>query len=281
MPRLLKGFLVFFFLLFLLFLLEILLPKVPLNKKVAVVKLDGVIDEAKKEEFFELLKEAINRDDVVGIVISINSPGGAVVPSQEIYDFIMKSRSKKPIYSYISSIGASGAYYVASSTERIYVEKGSLVGSIGVIFTIPEIGKLAEKLGIKMVTIKSGRFKDTGNPFKDMTEEEKKYIESLVMNVYEQFVEDVARARKISVDELRKLADGRVFTGVEAKRLKLVDEVGTLDDAVSDLSRRLGYSKPLEVIFIEKKKKFLDELMSTFANVIVGLFREMITGGVR
>ncbi len=281
MPTLVRGFIAFMVLLILLVIIEKFYGKIPIVKKVAIVRLEGVIDEVSKREFQDLLKEALDRDDIAGIVISINSPGGSVVPSQELYDFIMKAKSKKPIYSYISSIGASGAYYVAASTDKIYAERGSLVGSIGVIFTIPELEKLVEKIGIRMVVVKSGKFKDTGSPFREMTEEDRRYVEKLVMDVYNQFVEDVSKGRKLPIGSVRELADGRVFTGVEAKRLRLVDEVGTMDDAVLDISKRLGYSKALETEVIEKREEFWEKFRSIVTISIREFLKEILVGGMR
>lgn len=277
MLRFLKGTLVFILLLLILVLIERYLLGLPVREKIAIIKVDGVITEETRERVVGLLKEAEKRLDIPGVLIYINSPGGSVVPAQEIYDYVMRIKKKKPVYCYISSIGASGAYYIASSCDRIYAQRGSLVGSIGVIFSVTDLQKLMDKIGLKIVTVKSGKYKDTGSPFKPLTDEEKEYIRSLIMDVHKQFIEDVAKARRLSIEKVEKIADGRVFTGTEALELSLVDAIGSAEDAVYDLSRRLGYKKPLDTVILERKRSFVDKLLEQSISSLVKKFIHEIT----
>ncbi len=229
-------------------------------KRIGVVYLKGMIDASSASDLLALLKRAFSRPDVAGVVLRINSPGGSVAPSQEIYSYIMEHRKEKRIYASIGTVGASGAYYVASACNRVYADGGSIVGSIGVIFTTSEIRGLLDKIGVRPVVIKSGKFKDVGSPFREMSPEERSYIKSLLDEIHRQFVRDVAAGRGLKVEKVMKLADGRIFTGEQAVKLGLVDGVAPMWKVVERLSRDLGYSRPLETVVIEKKKGILDML---------------------
>ncbi len=229
-------------------------------KRIGVVYLKGMIDASSASDLLALLKRAFSRPDVAGVVLRINSPGGSVAPSQEIYSYIMEHRKEKRIYASIGTVGASGAYYVASACNRVYADGGSIVGSIGVIFTTSEIRGLLDKIGVRPVVIKSGKFKDVGSPFREMSPEERSYIKSLLDEIHRQFVRDVAAGRGLKVEKVMKLADGRIFTGEQAVKLGLVDGVAPMWKVVESLSRDLGYSRPLETVVIEKKKGILDML---------------------
>ncbi len=229
-------------------------------KRIGVVYLKGMIDASSASDLLTLLKRAFSRPDVAGVVLRINSPGGSVAPSQEIYSYIMEHRKQKRIYASIGTVGASGAYYVASACNRVYADGGSIVGSIGVIFTTSEIRGLLDKIGVRPVVIKSGKFKDVGSPFREMSPEERSYIKSLLDEIHRQFVRDVAAGRGLKVEKVMKLADGRIFTGEQAVKLGLVDGVAPMWKVVESLSRDLGYSRPLETVVIEKKKGILDML---------------------
>jgi len=204
-----------------------------LNKKrVVVLDLEGLIYESGTliNEFKKYEKD----DNVVGFILRINSPGGAVAPSQEIYRHIRSM--KKPVFAAMSTVAASGGYYVASACDRIYALPGTITGSIGVIIKLTNFSDLYGKLGVKIETIKSGKFKDIGSTGRGLTEEEKKLLQSSIDDVYNQFVDDILAKRTfIKREELLPYADGRIITGNEAKRLKLVDNLGTYEDAYLDL----------------------------------------------
>ncbi len=240
--------------------------KVASNNSIGVIKLYGVIRES--DDFIRKLKELANNKKIKAIIIKINSPGGAVVPSQEMYREILRLKKKKKIFAYIKSLGASGAYYVASATNKIFANPGSIVGSIGVIIEFTNIEKLLNKLGIKGVVIKSGKFKDVGNPTREMTDDEKAYLKSLVMNIYNQFLHDVSKARKIDINKLKKIADGRVFTGEEAIKLGLVDKIGNFDDLVDYIKKQCKIKGKPEIVYPEEKKPFFRQIIDGAENLI-------------
>ena len=178
----------------------------------------------------EALSHFQNDDNIKGVVLRINSPGGAVAPCQEIYRAV--KALKKPVVVSMGSVAASGGLYVAAGGDLIMANPGTVTGSIGVILQSLEIAEAMNKVGLKSQTIKSGPFKDTGSPFREMRTEEKDLLQTLVGEVFEQFLEDLAAGRpKLTPEEVRKLADGRIFSGAEARRLGLVDELGGFEDA--------------------------------------------------
>jgi len=203
------------------------------SNQIASLELEGVISDSK--EFVEQLKDYGNRSGVKAVVIRINSPGGGVVASQEIYEAIKKFRaeSKKKVVVSMASVAASGGYYVACASDKIFANPGTITGSIGVIAEWYNYGDLLQWAKMQNIVIKSGALKDAGSSTRPLTEEEKAYFQSLINNMYAQFVSAVAGSRKMKEEDVRKLADGRVYTGQEAKANHLVDELGTLQDATA------------------------------------------------
>ena len=196
------------------------------DKLVGVVKLSGEIVDA-SEVLEDLYKYAADQE-IDGIVLRIDSPGGAVGPSQEIYSAVERLKEKKPIVASMGALAASGGLYAALSASKVFAQPGTLTGSIGVIMQIPNLSKVANQLGVDMVTIKSGALKDVGNMFREMTPEEREFLQKTVMTVRKDFVDAVAKGRKIESATVEQFADGRVIVGSEAKRLGLVDEFGDL-----------------------------------------------------
>jgi protease-4 len=223
---------------------------------VAVLELNGVINESKT--ILKKLKHLENESDVKAIVLRLDSPGGAVAPSQEIYQAV--KRSKKPIIASMSSVAASGAYYVACGTQKIYANAGTITGSIGVIMEFLNLSKLYDWAKVERYSIKTGKFKDVGAEYRGMTADEKELLQTMVDDVLSQFKQAVSEGRKIPLDKVTQIADGRIFSGSQAKKVGLVDEVGTLQDAI-DEAGKLGKIKGTpNVIYPEKYKrnKFLD-----------------------
>lgn len=210
-------------------------------EKVAIVPIEGEILEAR--ETLELLhKYAANRS-VKAIVVRINSPGGAIAPSQEIYSAIRKIRADgKPVIASMDSVAASGGYYIAAACDPIIANSGTITGSIGVILQWFDMKELVRWAKLKPETITSGALKDAGSPFRELTPEERQYFQGIVTQLHSQFVRDVATGRgsKMKAEEVARVADGRIFTGEQAKGLKLVDEIGTIDDAVRTAGRLGG-----------------------------------------
>lgn len=202
------------------------------SEKVAIIPIEGEIVDAR--ETLEALHRYNRTASVKAIVIRINSPGGAIAPSQEIYSAILRIRDHggKPIVASLDSVAASGGYYIASACDRIISNHGTITGSIGVILQWFDAKDLIQWAKLKPETITSGAMKDAGSPYREMTEPERAYFQNIVTQLHGQFVRDVARGRKLAAGDVSKIADGRVFTGEQALGYKLVDELGTIDDAV-------------------------------------------------
>lgn len=223
------------------------------SKEVGVVRITGTI--ANSEPVVKWINELTKNTKVKGILIYINSPGGSAVASDEIYRAILRFKGKRkgPVVAYISQVGASGGYYVACAADKIVINPASITGSIGVIAEFPEFSGLLEKVGVKMRVIKSGKNKDIGSPFRNMTEEEKKIIEKLIDEAYSRFVKIVSKGRGIPESKVRDLADGRIYSGEDAVKLGLCDTLGDFITAKEIMKNMLKVSKIKQ---IEMKKPF-------------------------
>jgi protease IV len=245
-------------------------PSISLSSShVAVLDLEGIIFDSK--DFTDQLKEYGNRSGVKAVVLRVNSPGGGVAASQEIYEAVKKVRTegKKKVVVSMSSVGASGAYYVACAADKIFANPGTITGSIGVIAEWYNYGDLLEWAKLKSIVFKSGELKDAGSPTRPLTEKEKAYFQSLVNNMFNQFVTAVATGRHMDESIVRKLADGRVFTGQEAKSNGLVDELGTLQDAIAAAAKLSGISGEPRLITPPKKKlSMLDFLLGDYRSAV-------------
>src|SRR5213595_2869165 len=199
--------------------------------KVAVIRIEGIILDSR--ETIEELRHYRDNPSVKAIVLRIDSPGGAVVPSQEIFAEVRKTRAegKIKVVTSMGNVAASGGYYIAAATDRIVANPGTLTGSIGVIMELANVKGLLKKIGVENVVVKSGRHKDIGSPFRKMSDEDRRILQSVMDDVHTQFIEAVAEGRSLDVSDVQPLADGRIFTGRQAKEIKLVDELGDLDDA--------------------------------------------------
>jgi len=250
---------------------------------VGVIEVVGEIRDSKL--LLKEIRDFSEDDHVKAVVVRIDSPGGAVGPSQEIYDAIRKLSKKKKVVASMGSIAASGGFYIACAAEKVYANPGTLTGSIGVIFAIPNFRGLMKWAGVEMNTITAGRMKDSGSPYREMTPEERAYFERVLHDVHEQFIEAVADGRKLKADDVRPNADGRVFTGRQAKELKLVDELGGFDDAAEAAAKMAGIKDdPPELEYPKKDKKLLEELLGEDARSVVGgaasSVMEGLTGGM-
>src|SRR5215831_9080789 len=197
--------------------------------RIGVVDLEGVI--LSPQPVVGQLKKFAEDDSIKAIIIHVNSPGGGVAASEEIYREVKRIRDekKKRITASIQTVGASGAYYVSSATNKIYADKGSIVGSIGVIAQWVNYGELLHWAHLKDVTMKAGEFKDTGSPTRDMTPAEQTYLQSLIDNMHTQFIQAVADGRKTKFDEIKAIANGKVWTGQQALAMKLIDQVADFE----------------------------------------------------
>ncbi len=231
------------------------------GNQIAAVELEGVISDSK--EFIEQLKDYGNRSGVRAVVLRINSPGGGVAASQEIYEAIKKFRaeSKKKVVVSMGSVAASGGYYAACAADKIYANPGTITGSIGVIAEWYNYGDLLKWAKMESIVIKSGSLKDAGSGTRPLTEEEKVYFQNLIGNMYGQFVSAVSKSRKLKEEDVRKLADGRVYTGEEAKANGLIDAIGTYQEAIEEAGRIAGISGTPKVLSPAKKTYSILDLL--------------------
>src|SRR5213083_470064 len=235
----------------------------PFSDRIQIIDLDGELVESRP--ILDQLKRYEDSNSVKAILLNIDSPGGGVAVSQEIYTEIRRLRDKKDkiVVAYLSSTGASGAYYVACAANKIVANPGTIVGSIGVIAEWVNFADLMEWAKLKDVVFKTGEFKDTGSPSRALTENEKKYFQGLIDDMYVQFVEAVASCRKLDLDQVRSLADGRVFTGRDAKERKLIDEVGNFQDAVDVTAKLAGISGKPRLIRLSRRRVTLLDVLTT------------------
>ena len=225
------------------------------GNKIGVVDLEGVIISPKI--VVDQLKKFGDDDSIKAIILHVNSPGGGVAASEEIYREVKRIRDdkKKRIVASIESVGASGAYYVSSATNKIYADKGSIVGSIGVIAEWVNYGDLLHWAKLKDITMKAGEFKDTGSPTRDMTPAEKEYLQSLIDNMHGQFIQAVADGRKAKFDDIKAIANGKVWTGEQALSMKLIDQVADFQAAVDDTAKAVGIKGEPVLVHPERDRK--------------------------
>lgn len=223
-----------------------------LGPKVGIVEIEGVIYSSKT--LIEKLEKLRKRDDISAIVVRIDSPGGSVAPTQEIYAKVSSVNDEKPVVISVGTAAASGGYYIAVGAQKILANPGSILGSIGVRFDFPVVVELMDKIGLKFETFKSGDLKDAGSPTREVTDKDREFFQSVVSNIREQFVDVVAEGRNMSLDMVNSLADGRIFTGEQALELGLVDSLGTLEDAILVAGELGGIDGKPKVFEFEKKR---------------------------
>jgi protease-4 len=225
---------------------------IPIGDRVALIRIEGVITDSR--DTTEELKEYVKNPSIKAIVLRIDSPGGAVAPSQEIYEEVRKAAAKKKVLVSMGSVAASGGYYIASPATRIIANPGTLTGSIGVIMEIPNIEGLMNKLGIKTEVVKSGKHKDIASIFRGIGKEEREILQGVLDNVHTQFIKAVAEGRKMLPSDVEKISDGRVFTGEQALKAGLIDELGNLEDTVQVAAKLSGIKG--EPVIVSKKERF-------------------------
>ena len=231
--------------------------------RVAVVELEGIITDV--DDVVRELKAHRENPSVRAIVMRINSPGGVVGPTQELHDAILKTRQAgKPVVASLGAVAASGGYYTAVACDQIYANPGTLTGSIGVIMQLANVEQLMKKVGVEYVVVKSGAFKDVGNIGRPMTPEERRVLQALLDDVHAQFIGAVAEGRKLPREEVVRFADGRVFSGVQAKELKMVDALGGLEDAIQAAAKLAGLPSPPSVITPRRHFSIMDLLRNQF-----------------
>jgi protease-4 len=232
------------------------------DNRVGIVDIIGVIQSS--QNIIKQIKDFRDDKRIRGIILRIDSPGGAVGPSQEIYDEVLKTRkSGKIIYASMGTLAASGGYYIASAADQIFANPGTLTGSIGVIMAFSNAQGLLEKIGLKPEIIKAGEYKDIGSPTRSMKKIEKSLLQDVVTDVHQQFIEAIANGRGISIAEITKIADGRIFTGRQAYSLKLVDQLGGLQATIGQLAVKAGIIGTPNVIREKPNTGLLDWILKT------------------
>ena len=246
-----------------------------IGPRVSVIELAGVIEDS--SDVLRELYHAARDKDVKAIVLRIDSPGGAVAPSEEVYNAVRRLKAEKPIVVSMGSLAASGGLYSAVGASKIFCQPGTQTGSIGVVMQIPNFASIANKVGFDMITVKSGALKDVGNQFRPMTEVERKFLEDTALKVHDGFIKAVAEGRNIPEDKVRSFADGRVLLGSEAKTYGLVDDFGDVYDAGREALKLAKFElKPDEVpnlVFVNEKKSFLQRALdsaSSFPSLVKG-----------
>ncbi len=242
--------------------------------KIAIVEVKGVITQS--SAVIEELQQYLSDEGVKAIILRVDSPGGGVGPSQEIYREIMriKSTSKRKVVTSMGSVAASGGYYIASASDLIVANPGTITGSIGVIMQFSNFEELLKKIGIKGVVLKSGEHKDIGSPFREMTPEEKRIMQEVLDNVHEQFIQAVADGRKLDRSKVAQIADGRILTGEQAKNLGLVDQLGNLQDTIDITAKMAGIAGKPNVLYPKKKLSIWELLMRESASAVVDVLTE-------
>lgn len=226
---------------------------------VGLVEVKGLIIDP--QETVKQLKDFARDDKIKAVVLRIDSPGGVVGPSQEIWSAVKKLKTKKQVIVSMGSVAASGGYYIAAPANLIYANPGTITGSIGVLMKFANLEGLMNKVGMKSFTLKTGKFKDVGSPSRTMSEEERAMLQSVIESTHSQFVRAVAEGRRLPEAQVRAIADGRIFSGEQAMANKLVDRLGTMQDAIDEAGRVGGLSGEPHVIKPPKKKPLLLDML--------------------
>ena len=240
------------------------------KNKIALISYEGAIGDGEVyDSFMEQLDDIYKDDSVKGVIMQVNSPGGAVYSSEQIANKIKEIQTDKkiPVFTVMKTMAASGGYYISAPTDKIYASNETLTGSIGVIMSSRSFQGLFEKYGIKEQNITTGKMKDAGSLGKDMTDEQKKYFQDLINSSFDRFIKIVSQGRSMKEDEVRKLADGRVYDGAQAKNNGLVDKIGNLDDAIEDMKKDYKLNNP-EVFEYEGSDYSLKKLFSKAQNLV-------------
>jgi protease-4 len=237
--------------------------------RVAIVELEGLI--AETDDLVRELRQHRDNPSVRAVVIRINSPGGVVGPTQEVYEALLRLRNAgKPVVASLGAVAASGGYYAAVAADQIYANPGTLTGSIGVIMQMANVDALLKKVGVDFVVVKAGQFKDIGNPARPMTPEERRVVQALLEDVHGQFIEAVAKGRKLDRSTVVQFADGRVFSGTQALALKMVDALGDLEDAVNAAAKLANLPTPAPVERPRRKFSIIDLVRNELGLAVPG-----------
>jgi protease-4 len=236
------------------------------QNRVALIRVEGAIIDSSSP--VDEIREYVKDSSIKAIILRVNSPGGAVAPSQEIYEEVKKAVEKKPVVVSMGAVAASGGYYISAPATKILANPGTLTGSIGVIMEIPNLSGLMEKIGVKAEVIKSGKHKDIASAFRGIGKEEREILQGVMDNVHEQFMKAVSEGREMEMEDVRNIADGRVFSGQQALEVGLVDELGNLEDAIDTAAGLGGIKGEPKVVSKREKPGILELLDSKFTGKI-------------
>lgn len=237
-----------------------------IGAKIGVVEINGVISHS-MDTMEDIVK--FKEDDAIkGVIVRINSPGGSVGPTQEIYREVRLLREKKKVFVSMGSVCASGGYYIASAGDKIYANPSTITGSIGVIMEQAVIEDLLKKIGVQTNTLKAGEFKDIGSPLRPMKPEERAYLENMLSTIHEQFIKDVASGRGMPFEAVKKVSDGKIFAGTQALQIKLVDAIGDFYDCRDDLKKTLGIKGKPVLVYGKRHSSLIKWLISSMAQEV-------------
>jgi protease IV len=243
---------------------------VSVGDKIGILEVEGAIADSRL--LVEQIVEFRDRNNIKAVVVRIDSPGGGVGPSQEIYAELKQLAKEKPLVISMGSVAASGGYYLAVAGEHIFANPGTITGSIGVIMSFPNYQELMGKVGIQTEVVKSGRFKDIGSSTRNFTESDRRLLQEMIDDVHLQFVEAISVGRKISIERLQPYVDGRIFTGRKAKELGLIDEIGTFHDAVKYAAKAAGIHDKPDLVYPEPEKiNFIDRYLQSAVSRYLGI----------
>jgi protease-4 len=239
---------------------------------IAVVEIKGVISDSRG--IIEEMKQYQEDEGVKAIILRIDSPGGGVGPSKEIHREVMKIRSKKKVLTSMGSVAASGGYYIACASDLIVANPGTITGSIGALMEFTNLEELLRKIGIKGVVLKSGEHKDMGSPFREMSPEDRRILQDVIDDVHQQFVNAVAEGRKMDRAKVLQIADGRILSGEQARRVGLVDQMGNLEDTIDAAARMVGIVGKPNVLYPKRKFSIWELFLKEATSVVLDQLRE-------
>jgi protease IV len=242
------------------------------SDRIAVIEIKGVISQS--TEIISEISRYASDEAVKAIILRVDSPGGGVGPSQEIYREVIKARGKKKVVTSMGSVAASGGYYIACASDLIFANPGTITGSIGVVMQFSSFEELLKKIGVKGVVIKSGEHKDIGSPFREMTPQERVLMQEVLDKVHQQFIQAVAEGRKMDRDKVAQVATGRIFTGEQAKEYGLVDQMGNLEDAIDATAKMVGIEGRPNIVFPERRISIWDYLLQGMARSLANALSE-------
>ena len=242
------------------------------SDRIAVIEIKGVITQS--AEIVAEINRYVEDESIKAIILRVDSPGGGVGPSQEIYREVIKARAKKKVVTSMGSVAASGGYYIASASDVIFANPGTITGSIGVVMQFSSFEELLKKIGVKGMVIKSGEHKDIGSPFREMTPSERALMQEVLDRVHQQFIQAVAEGRKMDPGKVAQFATGRIFTGEQAKQYGLVDQMGNLEDAIEATAKLVGIEGRPSIVYPQRRISIWDYLLQGMAQSLTKALSE-------